>query len=45
MLMFMFKTVMIGLKKFLFCKNKGRKPMHHQQLFLKAFSESYTEES
>lgn len=43
--MFIFKIVMIGLKKILLCKNKGRKTMHHQQLFLKAFSESYTEES
>lgn len=41
MLMFIFKIVMIGLKKILLCKNKGRKTMHNQQLFLKAFSELY----
>lgn len=43
MLMFIFKILMIGLKKILLCKNKGGTTMHHQQLFLKPFSEYYTE--
>lgn len=43
--MFIFKIVMIGLKKVLLRKNKWRQTMHHQQLFLQAFAESYTEGS
>lgn len=29
----------------LLCKNKGKKPVHEQQLFLKAVSERYTGKS
>lgn len=42
--MFIFKIVMIGLKKILLRKNKGRQTMHHQQLFLQAFAELYQRE-
>lgn len=42
--MFIFKIVMIGLKKSCFVRTKGER-LHHQQLFLKAFSETYTEDS